>query len=204
MSEERKNIWKEFIENEKYKQYFKIDNEDLWSDNLNELKKIINTNNKRPCHINLIIREIFTSDKEKQEYEELVTNIKKNNYLAHWISDQNTDYKQNKMAKNRNDKWKEFIENDKYNKYFMTPEEEWYLKFEKMKIFIKLNKKRPPRSGLKNGEVNEEVKNLGNWLHSQTSNYKNKKSTVYKNEKIRKAWKEVLEDDFFGKYLNSN
>ena len=63
-------------------------------------------------------------------------------------------------------------------------EEQWYLKFEKMKQFIRLHKKRPPRSGLINGDFNEEVKNLGTWLHTQMSNYKNQISTIYKNEEI--------------------
>lgn len=60
-----------------------------------------------------------------------MTDAKYMNYLVHWITEQNAEYRQNKMAKNRVEKWKEFIENNKYNKYFMTSEEEWYLKFEK-------------------------------------------------------------------------
>ena len=37
----------------------------------------------------------------------------------------------------------------------------------------------------------------------QLSNYKAKKSTIYKNEEIRKIWENTMNDDFFGKYLKS-
>ena len=43
---------KEF--NEKYNQYFKIDNKDLWKNNLQDLKKFIDANNKRPTNIKYI------------------------------------------------------------------------------------------------------------------------------------------------------
>ena len=46
MIEKRKILWKEFTENTKYKQYFRIDNEDLWNNNPQNLKKFIDENNK--------------------------------------------------------------------------------------------------------------------------------------------------------------
>jgi excinuclease UvrABC ATPase subunit len=75
MPEERQIIWKEF--HEKYNQYFKIDNKDLWKNNLQDLKKFIYTNNKRSTNIKYIKKDKFKNDKEKQEYEEIETNIKK-------------------------------------------------------------------------------------------------------------------------------
>lgn len=129
--------------------------------------------------------------------------IKKHNYLVHWVSDQSADYKQNKLSENRTKKWKEFIENDKYSKYFITIEEHWFLQFEKMKKFIIKYKKRPPRSGLVDGEINKEIKTLGGWLHSQLHNYKNKKSTVYNIEEIRKAWEEISTDNLFAEYIKT-
>lgn len=203
MTEQRKILWKEFIENTKYNQYFRIDNEDLWNNNLQDLKKFIDENNKKLSHINYTRKEKFKNDKEKKEYEEMENKIKKHNYLVHWVSDQSADYKQNKLSENRTKKWKEFIEDDKYSKYFITSEEHWFLQFEKMKKFIIKYKKRPPRSGLIDGVINEEIKTLGGWLHSQLFNYKNKKSTVYKIEEIRKAWEEISVDDLFAEYLKT-
>lgn len=107
------------------------------------------------------------------------------------------------MEENRIKKWKEFIEDDKYSEYFMTTEEQWFIKFEKMKNFIRLNNKKPPISELIDGQVDEEIKTLGSWLHTQLCNYKYKKRIVYTNEKIKKNWEEAMKDDFFGKYLKS-
>jgi hypothetical protein len=202
MTEERIFLWKEFIENKKYNQYFKIDNDDLWKNNLEDLKIFIDENNKRPSiNTKYYIKDKFNNDIEKQEYLEMVNNIKKNNYLAHWISDNNTDYKQNKLDEDRMKMWKEFIEDDKYYKYFMSSEELWYLKFEEMKKFIVKYNKRPPRSGLINNIKNDKIKNLGGWLHSQLCNYKCKKSTIYINDKIRQTWEKFIQDDFFGQYV---
>lgn len=64
MPEERQIIWKKF--NEKYNQYFKIDNKDLWKNNLQYLKKIIDTNNKKPTEIKYTIKDKFVNDKEKK------------------------------------------------------------------------------------------------------------------------------------------
>ena len=171
--------------------------------NLQDLKKFIDANNKRPTEIKYIKKEKFINNKEKQEYEEMEINIKKNNYLAHWLSDQIRDYNQNKMTQSRTKKWKEFTEDDKYNKYFMTSDKQWFIKFEKMKEFIRLNNKKPPKSGIVDNQVDEEIKTLGGWLHMQLSNYKAKKSTIYKNEEIRKIWENTMNDDFFGKCLKS-
>ena len=54
-NEEIYKIWTEFINSDKYKEYF-ISNENSWKLKLNELKKYIDDNNKRPS----------THDKNKQ------------------------------------------------------------------------------------------------------------------------------------------
>ena len=41
------NLWTNFINNEKYSKYFRDDNE-IWIDNLSEVKKFIKENNKKP------------------------------------------------------------------------------------------------------------------------------------------------------------
>ena len=92
---------------------------------------------------------------------------------------------------------------DKYSKYCITSEEHWFLKFEKMKKFIIKCKKRLPRSGIVDSEINEEIKTLGMWLHSQLHNYKNKKCAVYNIEEIRKAWEEISADDLSAEYLKT-
>ena len=45
--EDIRKEWEDFVSNDKYKEYF-MDNEEEWKDNLEKVKKYINTNNKRP------------------------------------------------------------------------------------------------------------------------------------------------------------
>ena len=99
-----KNIqkqWKEFIEDDKYKIYF-MSNKEEWYDKLQKVKKYINTHKQRP----------YKSDKNSI--------IKQ---LGEWISNQQTNYrKKNDIMKNEDiqKQWKEFIEDKKYNKYFIN------------------------------------------------------------------------------------
>ena len=203
MLEYRHKLWKEFIEDKKYNKYFKVDNEKLWDNNLNEVKKYIDVNNKRPIDIKFSKKINFKSDNKEQEYKIKEEQIKNNNYLVHWIADQYTDYKQQKLSEQRIQRWKEFIEDDKYVKYFYTNEQLWYISFEKVKKFIFDNHKRPPRSGKIDNIVYNDIKILGSWLHSQLCSYKTQCRIVYDNEEIRKVWENHLDDDFYGKYLSS-
>jgi len=93
-NEEIYNKWTEFINN--YKIY---SNEDSWIESLNQVKKYIDENNKRPS----------STDKN--------TGIKT---LGSWISKQQTNYKKKEeIMKNEEiyNKWTEFINN--YKVYFV-------------------------------------------------------------------------------------
>ena len=92
--------WIEFITCEKYKKYF-TSNEEEWLINLDSVKKYIDENNEKPSQNNKSI------------------NIRK---LGYWISDQIHNHKFKKcIMKNPEiyDKWTEFINCEKYKKYFM-------------------------------------------------------------------------------------
>ena len=94
--------WEEFI-NSKYKIYF-LSNEEEWINKLDEVKKYINKYNKTPS----------THDKDED--------IKQ---IGIWISKQKTNYnidinKCKEGIKNEEiyNKWTEFINDNKYKKYF--------------------------------------------------------------------------------------
>jgi hypothetical protein len=57
----------------------------------------------------------------------------------------------------------------------MTTDEQWFIKFFIFSNFIVLNDERPPRSGLIDGQVDEEIKTLCSWIYTQLCNYKDKK-----------------------------
>ena len=93
------NLWSDFIYNVKYKKYFD-DDFILWINKLNEVKKYIDKNNKKPTR----------TDKNDE--------IK---ILGNWISTQIKNYKDKKqIIKNENIYylWTEFINDSKYKKYF--------------------------------------------------------------------------------------
>jgi superfamily II DNA or RNA helicase len=103
-NEEIYNKWTDFVNDDKYKQYF-ISNEDLWINKLNEVVNYMNTNNKRPSE----------HDKNK--------NVKQ---LGAWIGTQLQCYKKKEyIMKNEEiyNKWTDFVNDDKYKEYFISNEE---------------------------------------------------------------------------------
>jgi superfamily II DNA or RNA helicase len=96
------NNWLEFINNDKYKIYFKVKeaNTIIWINRLEEVKNYINKNNKKPS----------TSDKNQE--------IQK---LAYWVTRNFRYYKyRNYIMKHKiiYYKFTEFINDNKYNKYY--------------------------------------------------------------------------------------
>jgi hypothetical protein len=91
--------WTEFINDIKYKGYFET-NEEIWINKLENVKKYIDENNKKPQN----------NDKD--------VIIKK---MGKWVYTQSKTYKKKEhIMKNMEiyDKWTEFINNDKYKIYF--------------------------------------------------------------------------------------
>ena len=94
------NKWTEFKNNDKYKEYF-LSNAEMWNNHFEEVKKYIDTNNKRPNK--------YDKNKEIQ-------------ILGSWISTQKKNYtKKQDIMKDQEiyNKWTEFINNDKYKEYFI-------------------------------------------------------------------------------------
>jgi hypothetical protein len=96
-NKEINNQWTEFINDPSYKIYF-ISNEDIWIETLDELKQYINVNNKKPSHIDKSLKKLYN-----------------------FINTQKLNYK-NKEQIMKNEviynKWTEFINDDRYKKYF--------------------------------------------------------------------------------------
>jgi hypothetical protein len=175
-NEEIYNIWTEFINDKKYKEYF-ISNEDNWKLSLQQLKEYIDKNSKRP----------YVRDKNKT--------IKT---LAYWLYDQIKHYNKNNFMSNKeiSNKWKEFINNPLYKTYFLSNEERWYKMFNNLKEFIDKNKYKPIHSN-----KNENIRQLGQWLYDQQKkNYKNKKN-IMKNEEIYNTWTNFINDKKYKEYF---
>jgi hypothetical protein len=94
------NAWTNFINDDKYKEYF-LDKKIIWYNNLDKLKKYIEENQKTP------------SEKKNNPDE-----VRK---LAYWMNLQRINYESRKSLLLDEDiylMWKEFINNQNYNKYF--------------------------------------------------------------------------------------
>jgi superfamily II DNA or RNA helicase len=166
------NIWSEFINNKNYIDYLCITK--IWSNKLQILKDYININKKLPT-------------------ETLNLNLNK------WLLNQHTSYKTNKM-KNIEiyNKFKEFIEDEKYKELFLTDEEKWLNKFQKLKDYIDINNKRPTE---KNNNL--DIIKLSRWVSDQQRYYKNKIITM-KNKEKYDMWSEFINNIKYKKYFLNN
>jgi len=169
--------WKNFITSEKYGKYF-LSNEDKWIEKLNILKKYINENKKTP----IVLK-------------------KTKNSIGEWFIHQKYNYKK-KIDTMKNfgiyTIWTEFITSEKYEKYFLSNEEQWNNKFNDLKKYIDENNKIPSQQNR-----NENIKVLGAWFYNQIQNYKNKKK-IMKKQKIYNIWTEFMTSEKYKKYFASN
>jgi ribosomal protein S17E len=131
------------------------------------------------------------------EHEERPSSKNKNiqiKQLGYWISNQQTNYKNNEgIIKNKNIKkiYMEFIE--KYKEYFTTNVEEWKNNLKLVEEYIIKNNKRPSSK-----DKNIKIRCLGVWISDQQKKYKINKE-IMKNKNIRKKWKIFIEkhDKYF-------
>jgi superfamily II DNA or RNA helicase len=173
---EIKNKWIEFINDSKYKKYF-ISDEDNWKNTLEIIKKYIDDNHKRPSH--------YDKNKQIQSY-------------GHWISNQNTNYKDNlTIMKNEEikTKWELFINDDKYKKFFFSDEDNWKNTLYEIKKYIDDNNKRPSSSN-----KNKEIKKFANWLNNQSRNYI-KNDRAMNNIDLKNLWIDFINDPKYKKYI---
>jgi rubrerythrin len=169
-----RNLFEDFINNDKYKDYI-ITNEDKWILILEQVKKYIKENKKRPtdCDKNLEIKK-----------------------MGNWINHQMKKYKNHTeimQDDNIREIWENFI--DEYKEYFMSNDDIWKLKLLNVKKYINENKKRPSKR-----DMNNDIKIIGNWLSIQVKNYK-KHAEIMKNDNIRKLWEDFINDPIYSIYF---
>jgi len=172
--------WEEFITDIRYKNYF-TSNEEVWRSKLEKVKEYINKEDKRPSNKNIENKEIKV--------------------LGVWIQYNNTNYKKRQQIMKNEEirtSWEEFITDDRYSKYFLSNEEEWYLNLNKVKEYINKEKKRPSSE-----DKDKEIKVLGLWINTNNTKYKNKKN-IMKNKEIRTSWEEFITDIRYKNYFTSN
>jgi superfamily II DNA/RNA helicase len=154
-----------------------LNDTELWNKKLEEVKKYIELNNKRPS-------------KRDNNIE-----VKK---LGKWLSHQITNYN-NKTCNMKSDiirkKWEDFKNDPLYNKYFLDNDIEWENNLDDVKNYIDLFEKRPNKR-----DTDLEIKKLGKWLSHQITNYNNKVHNM-KSNVIRKKWEDFKNDPLYNKYF---
>ena len=153
------NKFKDFLET--YKEYF-ISNEELWNNNLENVIKYINENQKLPSGAN--DKKYICS-------------------LGRWLYTQKKNYKIRKEIMKEDiiyNRFKDFLE--KYKEYLLSNEEIWFNTLEKVKKYINENNKRPSSVG-----KDYNIKILGCWINHQQNNYKTKSKSM-KDEIIYNKW----------------
>jgi len=170
------NKWTDFINDDYYKQYF-ISNEESWNESLNQVKKYIDENNKRPSSVDKI------------------ENIK---ILGAWVSTQIINYK-NKIQIMKNEEiyneWTDFINDTKYKEFFISNEDIWIEKLNKAKEYIDNNNKRPSSK-----DKIENIKILGKWISTQITKYK-KNEEIMKIEEIYNKWTDFINNNKYKQYF---
>jgi hypothetical protein len=144
MDANRYSLWTQILE--EYKEYFVSDDE-LWLQKIEALKSFINDNKKKPSEDSKIL------------------SVKT---IGRWLSNQNTNYKNNKMDANRTSLWTQFLE--EYKEYFLTDDELWLQKLEALKSFINDKKTRPSQHTT---DINEN--SIASWFGTQQQTYTNNK-----------------------------
>ena len=171
------NSWEEFINHEKYKEYF-LSNEELFHNSLEEVKKYIDKYEKRPS--------------SKSNNKDIKT-------LGIFILNQN---KREQNIKNDAiyNSWKQFINDEKYKKYLLSEVEIWNNNLNNIKNYIDNNNCLPSR----NININDKnINSMGAWIKTQKGKYK-KKIEIMKNEDIYNSWKQFTNDNKYKKYFLSN
>jgi superfamily II DNA or RNA helicase len=134
-----------------------VKDEDKWIKNYNELLKYFDENNNVPSY-------------------------KNNKILYKWLSHQKDNYKnETDIMKHEHiyKLWTDIRNNEKYAIFLMSYEEKWFIKFEELNLYYKINKHLPNR----NTHLS-----LSQWISSQNSNYREKADLVYNNINIKDAW----------------
>ena len=157
-----------------------INGEEIWLKQLDEVKKYIDTHNKRPCEVSKCLA------------------TKK---LGKWLSRQKTNYANNlHLMKNGliKSEWENFTLHSKYKNYFISIEEKWFENLEKVKKYIDENDIRPHEK-----HSDKYIGYIGKWLSSQLKNYKNHNNQL-KHDKFRKYFENFIKDKKYHKHFISD
>ena len=92
--------------------------------------------------------------------------------------------------------WEEFINDSKYQEYFISQYDKFVLDLNKLKIYIDKNKKKPTHCC-----KDKDVKSIGYWISNTQKHYITKTEKM-KYDNIRKLWEDFINDEKYKIYFN--
>lgn len=161
--EERRQIWKEFVE--KYKDII-TNVDERWIEMYEKVKGYIDEHQERPCQ----------SSKDIE--------IKN---MAMWLNHQQVNYKKGNSSMSTEERrqiWLEFT--NKYKEIFMDANEKWNQMYRKTCVYIDEYGKRPSTVS-----KDLKIKSMGSWIDTQLNNYNNKIKSM-RTEEGRQIWFEFM------------
>jgi hypothetical protein len=168
------NLWNEFVNDDKYKKYFDIDNVRDWKIKLEEIKQFIDANDSRPT-------------------------VSKNESLCNWINAQIQNYKTKKNIMKHQEIyliWHNFVNSIEYSKYFIIDVfEEWKNNLNLLKEYLDTNFIKPTQ---------KTNKKLHSWMQHQVFNFKNKKRMMNNEEIYNLWNKFVNDPKYINYFNNDN
>jgi superfamily II DNA or RNA helicase len=173
-----RKLWEEFSNNEKYKLYF-LSQYDSFIFRLNQIKQYIDINKKRP-----------TEDSKNKDIK----------IMCKWLGQYIYYYNKKKyIMKDENiyNQFSNFINDEKYKKYFRSQYDSFLFDLNKVKTYIDTYKERPSKHSNDNN-----IKSMGSWIASCVNNY-TKKEYRMKDENIYKLWTDFTNDDKYKKYFST-
>jgi hypothetical protein len=182
-----RSIYEDFLD--KNKEYF-LSKKDIFNKMLTKVENYIILNNKLPS------KYVINTDDDRNEY-----------ILTSWISSQKNNYKYNKKSMdpsiNENIPIRKIFEDfmEKYPKYFLTYDCQFYLMLNKSSEFLKKEGKRP----IKNPKnVNQDIteKKIAGWINTAITSFNTGKASFNtKNKKEEELIKVNLRIEAFKKFL---
>jgi len=156
-----------------------MNGKELWVKKLEDVKKYIDTNKKRPT---------------KNSKDKIIKS------MCIWIGNSQKNY--SKKIKNMQyetiyNLWTEFINDSRYKVYFLSQYDSFVFDLNKVKTYIDTNKKRPSSTS-----KDKVIKSMGQWIGTSQKNYA-KKLYNMQDETIYNLWTDFINDSRYKVYFLS-
>jgi hypothetical protein len=182
LKNERYNKWHEFINNDKYKKFF------IPIDEVN----ILNWN--RQFLLLKAYMDKYDISPSSQNSDENIYRLGRFKIRNSKIYETKTQIMSNENIYNI---WTDFMNDDKYKKFFLSSEEKWFSKLGMIKTYIDNHNMSPT----KRDKCDKNAKKLGTWIQVQKRNFKYNIDIMKTHPMVKKTWDNFVNSEKYRKYF---